>query len=380
MAHTCNREDCKRENVNGPKANCYACKKLCFLGCYGVLFNHLTAYKQTENESDQFFTPTSNIQFICTACLQPSKTPSSQVSLNESMNLGTPKTEKITIKAIATEIVKLQEQFASFQSSSNDMNNKLDSIEIKTTDIKANTEAVLNKTSAQPNNTNGKSPVVFGSPLISGRPFRPQLNRSVKTWASVAANNGNASQNSTPNGTKRRRVNETPVQQMKKSKPNVPVPKTGTNANASGLVVVAKPAPKKPAEKPKFEKAVWVSRLGPTVTEECIKNHIASISSISSNFTVHKLVKKDRDVSTLNFVSFKIAVNIPDFEILNDPSVWPENVLVREFVEIKPATFGDFLPTNLNAKSSRKSPGKPESMDIQPETSKTTPTKPASAS
>lgn len=141
----------------------------------------------------------------------------------------------------------------------------------------------------------------------------------------------------------------------------------GTNENANRLVVVEKPQPKKKAaENPKYEKAVWVSRLAKSVTEEDIRDHITKSTMASSNFTVHRLVKKDRDESALNFVSFKISVNLPDFEILNDPNVWPKNVMVREFVEIKPATFGDFLHPILNEQNSRKTPEKMDQTNPAP--------------
>lgn len=49
----------------------------------------------------------------------------------------------------------------------------------------------------------------------------------------------------------------------------------GTNTNAHGLVVMVKPDPEEIAFG-KFEKALWVSRLGPNATEgnvRCIWAH-----------------------------------------------------------------------------------------------------------
>ena len=367
MAHTCDRDTCPRENVNGPKAKCFSCKKQCFLACYGVslALNQITAYDQL-NQKNQLFTPTSNIQFLCTECLS-STNPSSQ-SLNDS--ISTPKAEKLTIRGIMQEVTKLQDQFASLHLTTNEMNQKLDSIEGKTNDIKLNTEAVMNKTSSQPNKTDENNTMLFGSPSLSTRQFRPQLNRKATTYASITRANGNSSQYSTPMSTKRRR-NDVPVQQPKK--PNVPAPKMGTNTNAHRLVAIAKPEPKKVVEKPKFEKAVWVSRLAPSITEEDIRDYITTNTSVTSNFTVRKLVAKDRDVSSLNFISFKIAVNLTDFDILNDPIVWPQNVLVREFVENNPVTFGAFLPNNLNVSIDRKSPEQSNHMEIASTSPKSAP-------
>lgn len=261
------------------------------------------------------------------------------------------------------EVTKLQEQFASFQSSNIEMNQKLDSIEMKTAEIKSNTEVVLCQVNSKPTNTNDNTPIIFGSPSLSTRQFRPALNRKAPTWSSVLRDNGNGSQFSTPTRSAKRSRTDKPIHQMKK--PNVPEPKIGTNVNASRLVAVsvAKPVPKR-VEKPKFEKAIWVSRLPTATKEEDVRDYISGISSVSSNFSIHKLVKKG-DCSELNFVSFKIAVNEADFVILNDPSVWPTGVLVREFMEVKPLTFADHLPINLNGKVARNSTEEPNAMEIQ---------------
>lgn len=308
----------------------------------------------------EHFLPTSNIQFHCNDCLASTSQPSS--SLNDSVT--TPKSKSITIKGIMQEVTKLQEQFASFQTSNIEMNQKLDSIEMKTTEIKSNTEVVLCQVNSKPTNTNDNTPIIFGSPSLSTRQFRPALNRKAPTWSSVLRGNGNGSQFSTPTRSAKRSRTDKPIQQIKK--PNVPEPKIGTNVNASRLVAVsvAKPVSKK-VEKPKFEKAIWVSRLPTATKEEDVRDYISGISSVSSNLSIHKLVKKGRDCSELNFISFKIAVNEADFVILNDPSVWPTGVLVREFMEVKPITFADHLPINLNGKNARNSTEESIAMEIQ---------------
>lgn len=341
MAHICNRESCLYGISTTTTAQWNACDKT--------------------GEKIEHFSSTSNIQFHCNACLTMN-TPSQ--SLNDSVSM-TPRTEKTTIKGIMQEVTKLQDQLANFLSNSMEMNDKLDSIDTKTNDIdlktneiKSNTLVVLEKVVSKPAN-NGNTPFVFGTP--STRQFRPQLHRNTMSWAAIAAANGNGS-NTTPSRSAKRPRHDKQLQQLK---PNVPAPKIGTNANVGRLVAVEKPAPRKIAEKPKYEKAVWISRLPPTTSEDDVREYIGQLSSVSSNLIVHKLVKKDRDCSELNFVSFKIAVNNIDFAILNDPSVWPKGVLVREFMEIKPVTFGDCLPTNLNEKNSRKTPEESSDMDIQ---------------
>lgn len=129
MAHVCNRESCPPTSVSGPKAQCFSCKKQCFLSFYGFSMSQVAAYNQStdqNNEKVKPFMSLSNIQFICTACLSQ---PMAQQALNESISMSTPKAEKGKIKDIISEVLNLQEQFVLFQASSNQMNDKLDSIE-----------------------------------------------------------------------------------------------------------------------------------------------------------------------------------------------------------------------------------------------------------
>lgn len=375
MAHTCDRDSCPTASISGPKAKCFACKKLCYLNCYGIpsTIIQLAAHDVSSGTKVNHLSPSSCIQFICALCLSSSSgQPSQPTQPNQSSQLNdsvtTPKS-RLTIASIMNEVSKLHDQVVHLQSSNADINAKLDGIdtkttkiELNTTEIKTTTEAVLCEVNTKSTNLDVNTASRFSSPSQvsspSSRPFRPNLNhgKTTKTFAQLF--------HGTPSSSKRRRLDE-PAAQIK---PDVPQPKVGTNANVGRLVAVSvapKSAPKKTTEKPRFEKAVWVSRLPPATTEDEIREHIATLQTVSSNFTVHKLVKKDRALSELNFVSFKIAVNMDDFAILNDPSAWPTGVLVREFMESKPMTFGNFLPNNLNEKASRPSTENPETMEVQ---------------
>lgn len=129
---------------------------------------------------------------------------------------------------------------------------------------------------------------------------------------------------------------------MQTPKLNAPQAKVGTKTAASGLSVVLQP---KRIEKPSFQKAIWVSRLSLETSNDDISKWIIENTSVkdSEKFRVHKLVKKDLGLSTLKFVSFKVEVSEMEFEALIDPDVWPENVMIREF--LKSLTLGDFFPT-----------------------------------
>lgn len=51
----------------------------------------------------------------------------------------------------------------------------------------------------------------------------------------------------------------------------------------------------------------------------------------TDEFDVRKLVKKDKELSTYSFVSFKVACSVEIFNVLLDPMKWPRNSRIREF-------------------------------------------------
>jgi hypothetical protein len=106
-------------------------------------------------------------------------------------------------------------------------------------------------------------------------------------------------------------------------------------------------------DKPKFEKALFVSRLDPTTTCEQMVNYIKEHTPVNdeTRFHVHKMVKKDADVTTLRFVSFKIELNVADLDVLDDGSLWPDGSIVREFKPAPKNELGNYFPPlNHNSK------------------------------
>lgn len=132
------------------------------------------------------------------------------------------------------------------------------------------------------------------------------------------------------------------------SKPkNLPQPKTGKRLGAAGLMAAPKVKPK-----PKFDKALHVSRIVTSFTVEQMNDYITSNTELIENedFKCTLLVKKGKDISTLSFVSFKIDICGEKCEQLTDEDFWPEGVQIRSFVPPTP-TFADFLttsPGNMN--------------------------------
>lgn len=86
---------------------------------------------------------------------------------------------------------------------------------------------------------------------------------------------------------------------------------------------------------PAKTKTIFVSRLKPSTSCEEVLDHLVSSNLIAnqSDAKCFKLVKSGRDLSELSFVSFKLVVPEESFELIIDPSVWPEKIAVREFVE-----------------------------------------------
>lgn len=132
----------------------------------------------------------------------------------------------------------------------------------------------------------------------------------------------------------------------------LPSPKIGKKSLQIGKPLVtleSKPQPRK------FEKAVWVSKLHPETTVEEVSEYIINNTPLTDakRFKCWKLVKKDKDISTLSFVSFKIDCYTEDLDILSDPQYWPKGNPVREFVKLEAPTLADFMPLSPPPKTAR---------------------------
>lgn len=95
----------------------------------------------------------------------------------------------------------------------------------------------------------------------------------------------------------------------------------GTNIESTSLKVV---------EVPIF---FHVSRFSTTTTEEELKSWLSIKLQLTSDQSIKctKLIPKGRDLSALEFISFKIGASKELEEKIMDPSVWPTNITVRPF-------------------------------------------------
>lgn len=103
--------------------------------------------------------------------------------------------------------------------------------------------------------------------------------------------------NATPNRLNRMNSPKRPrIESPKNQKSKFPQPKMGTKINANGLSVVPTPNISR-VSKPNFGKALRVSRLNPTTTNDEVIDYITSNTSVTNKerISVHKLVKKYAD-------------------------------------------------------------------------------------
>lgn len=84
-------------------------------------------------------------------------------------------------------------------------------------------------------------------------------------------------------------------------------------------------------------KHLYISRLEPTTSVDDIMNYIReNVELMGANrIKCRKLLAAGKKTEGLSFISFKISLIPADFDILSNPTNWPENVAVREF-EDKP--------------------------------------------
>lgn len=104
------------------------------------------------------------------------------------------------------------------------------------------------------------------------------------------------------------------------------------------------------------QKAIWVSGLHRDTTDQEMETYVKDLvgGAEPDQYLVRKLVKKDRELSSYSFVSFKITCPESRINTLLDPNNWPSYSRVREFEMDKKASTGVRL-NEVNAKTASKS-------------------------
>lgn len=329
--HKCDATKCPKKCISGPKIKCCKCDRLCYLQCYdfeaGTKIDGLETVKLSSNGM-VISTFISTLAFsCCTDTLSPAeqKVALKMPSTGRSSSQGRPPKKSEGEQLFANEIETIKDMLTSIKEAT--AKNTAEIAEIKSTTAK--TDACVQKATEQ-NTLNLMTP-----------------NNTAPAMSYVAAFHGRAAARAaqTPSSSKRKRTSS-PNTVQQKPKPNFPAPKMGTKVNVNGLSVVSKPIRNRD-DKPKYEKALYVSGLDPSTTNEQITEYIVENTSVDDKdkFNVHKMVKKDADITTLKYVSFKVELNVDELIVLDDVSLWPEGVRVREFKQVPKNELGRHFPS-----------------------------------
>lgn len=308
--HTCSRDACPAINVSGQKIRCFVCSKIYFGKCFGI---DDTIYDACAPRCP--FDDKSNIQFICSICLNNPKTSANVSEKNEPIELNQP-----IQPAIMNELAEIKTKL-----------NDLHKLGVDTNEKCRN----------------------FDSKSIHRKPRQ--------SFAEVVRTNGSSSPNIN-RASKRSRADTSHTQIVKDyaSSTDKPKPKSGTRdiVIGPGKPQIGSSTTVMPQVDGTDWRSIWVSRFHPDTSIDEVLNHIKdAITYIDvSNLKCRKLVKKDADLSKLKFVSFKIDADSGYFDELCNPDIWPAYVRVREFfdngkrkIELNPTSFVQFPSMNGNS-------------------------------
>ena len=97
----------------------------------------------------------------------------------------------------------------------------------------------------------------------------------------------------------------------------------GTNSSTSQAVTTVPP--------PKELFWLYLSRIHPSVKSEAVVELVKNSLQCEDPVKVFPLLKKDADLNTMNFISFKVGLDTKYRDIALSTSTWPRSLLFREF-------------------------------------------------
>lgn len=296
--HECSRDSCPPNNVSGNKIRCFMCSKLFYGKCFGLDVSIYDAFAPNSPFEDG-----SVVQFICPGCLIKPKQPVSapQTTIHDKLTeIGT------TLINLVKDHEKTVSEVSKMADNAEKVTEKLQDVytlgvETKNICVKVEKD-VLNQSSVS---MTSFSDIVRGNGGPSTNFTRAAKRPRIESGPSSAGNGGILMQNR-------------------------PKPKIGTSEAIIGQVM---PPLRGGVTGRKFDRSLWVSRFHVETTTDQIMDYVVSKTGCEdrTKFFCKKLVKRDADLTTLKFVSFKIDVLEEFFDGLSDPSIWPNYVLVREF-------------------------------------------------
>lgn len=82
---------------------------------------------------------------------------------------------------------------------------------------------------------------------------------------------------------------------------------------------------------------LYLTKLPIDITEDDILHYIKRKGiNNTDNIKLHKLVKRNADLSTLSFVSYKIDTIDSIAQHLNEVNFWPKKCIIKNFVQKNP--------------------------------------------
>lgn len=327
--HKCS-DKCPSTAKNGPKINCLACKNVCFLHCFGfeagAKIDGLETVKITIGNEIVFTTFVATMAFsCCTNSLSAKdhraalKMPS--VARNASQTRASKSNDNEQL--LANKLNCIEDMLQSIKSATESNTAEIAAIKSLSTQTDANMKKVSEQNVRQLSTPKGPA-------------MQYVMNYRSNSYAAAAAQNAAGCTPSSKR--KREHIYES-------QKPKFPEPKVGTKANVNGLKIVPKVIRVRD-EKPLFAKALYASGFGTDTENVDIAKYIVEETPVTdaTKFKVHKMVKKDADLSQLKFVSFKVELNVDELEILNNADLWPQGVRVREFTVLPKNQLGNYFP------------------------------------
>lgn len=322
--HKCNRDNCPPNNITGPKIKCAKCKNLCFLQCFGFE----SGEKVDGQDTVKIKGPNESICTMFVSCMafqccsnvmtdtdQKKALKLPTVARSTSKNRSTSSLSNDNEQLLVNELTHIKQMLTSIQNATDENTAEIAEIKMLSTKTEENVKKATEMNQLK----------------------TPQ-NGAAMSYVDAYKRNATAAAMETPSSKRKR----TDTLKSERRQANRPPAKVGTKVGAIGLTVV----PPQPA-KPKFEKALFVSGLAPSTTNDELADFIAGNTPVvdREKFTVHKLLKKGDDGADLKYVSFKVCVSVDDLVILDNAELWPAGIRVREFNAGPPKnTFGRHLP------------------------------------
>lgn len=397
VTHICDRNSCLPKAVSGPKVKCVKCQKTSFLLCFGfervgdgVKIALSSGCNIAVNPISMCFTcPSCDASFLTDAMNdimessetgtvnnlnRTSKTPASQIASNKmpTVTIKTPisSDQPPTFTQLKHDISKMSKTMISLMKAMDLQTNDL--CDVKTICTETNTmvkslnencskltENAETKLIQLSNRSNLPTQLNLYSPsLPPTQPSNqtPSFSSIVKQQRRVQRNE-QRDENRRPSAMKRRLVDDQKPKAVSTKPKDIPAAKMGKRTGAVGLP--AAPPPEKKSirlrgpkssnedkDTPIFDRSLHVSRIATSVTLNEITDYIATNSSLAPNkdFKCTLLVKKDQNIESLSFVSYKIDIVDDKCQQLTEEEFWPSGVFIRPFIPSR--TLGDFIATS----------------------------------